>query len=538
MTNQNRIEDLKEACQQWSSLGHSHEEMVGLARNYNEHELKPPLDDADVMAVVECVVEAQVKEGGASALDSLSRKFERGEIGLDSINDMELGRLFGDLFRDQLRYEPESGLFYYFNGKFWEADLGGLHTDLLAKLFVDMLMAHQSDFFGREWEEYVKTMGRYRAQAARARLVKDIRSELRVDADSFDASTYLINAANCTIDLRTFETHPHRASDMLTKCMHANYSPKATCELWEQVLARSFEGDVDTMEYFQKALGMSVLGDTSLALLHVLGFVPRSGKTLTMGTIVNLLGTGRSGYSCVVPGDTFEKSSKPNGAAAREDLMLMRGTRVAVVNESSQGMVLDAALVKQITGGDLVTARGNYEKFSTFKMLCNIFIVTNYSPTVTDRTIFESGRMRVVPFEHAVPPVEQDTSLGSRLSEPACMSGILNWLLDGARKYSEDGLEPSLEVYLATDEVDWETDYVGQFIVQEMTLADVPKNSLKQVHDRYQAWCSPNIAPLDKDDFEKELNRYGFTVFHGRKNGIRNPVIGYALQNQCDSDLQ
>ncbi len=538
MTSQNRIEDLTEACLKWCSLGHSHEEMLDLARNLNERELKPPLDEADVVAVVEQVVESQVKERSLNAVDALSSKFERGEIGLDSINDMELGRLFADLFRDQLRYEPEAGLFYYFNGKYWEADLGGLHTDLLCKLFVDMLMAHQSDFFGREWEDYAKAMGRYRAQAARARLVKDVRSELRVGADSFDENAYMLNVANCTIDLRTFETHPHRASDMLTKCMHAVYAPRAACELWEAVLARSFGGDVGTMGYFQKALGMSVLGDTSRAVLHTLGFVPRSGKTVIMGAVVNLLGTGRAGYSCVVPGDTFEKSSKPNGAAAREDLMLMRGTRVAVVNESSQGMVLDAALVKQITGGDLVTARGNYEKFSTFKMLCNIFIVTNYMPTVTDRTVFESKRMRVVPFDHAVPPAEQDTALGSKLATPASMSGILNWLLDGARKYTDEGLEPSDAVVEKTMEVEQKTDYVARFIEEELVETDVPRNSLKQVHDGYQKWCRPHITPLGKDDFEKELKRHGIAVLDDRKCGIRNPVIGFALRSPFDPDLR
>lgn len=537
MTKQNLIEDLEKACLVWQSLGHSREEMLELARSYNEHELIPPLEEADIAAVVDRVVEAEVKEGGAGAEDVLSAKFGNGEIGLDSINDMELGRLFGDLFRDRLCYEPETGLFYYFNGKYWEADLGGMHTDLLAKLFVDMLMAHQSDFYGKEWEQYVRAMGRYRAQAARARLVKDVRSELRVDAESFDADTYLLNTANCTIDLRTFEARPHRASDMLTKCVHADYKPEAACKLWEKVIARSLGGDVDTMGYFQKALGMAIMGDTSRAVLHTLGFVPRSGKTVIMGTVVNLLGTGRAGYSCVVPGDTFEKSAKPNGAAAREDLMLMRGTRVAVVNESSQGMVLDAALVKQITGGDLVTARGNYEKFSTFKMLCNIFIVTNYMPVVTDRTIFDSSRMRVIPFDYAVPPAEQDTALGSKLANPASMSGILNWLLDGGRKYIDEGLDPSDGVAVKTMEVEQETDYVARFIEEEMVAADAPVNSLKQVHDAYQAWCRPYIAPLGKDDFEKELKRHGVVVDGGRTHDIRKPVFGHALRTNLNPDL-
>lgn len=504
--------------------------MLQMAREYNERVFVPPLSDAEVVSKVEHVIASYAKGRSQKLNANLLKRLEERRVSAATLNDKDLSRLFAELYADQLRYEPGAATFLYYNGRYWERDSGGLFSELLCKQFVDLLLEYRWHIPESDREAYRKAAEKYRGRAARERLLKDTRTELRVDSSQLDSDLNLLNMANCTVDLKTFEAHPHRASDMLTKCAPVEYAPGTPCALWESVLAFAFEGDADTMRYFQKAIGMAILGDTTKALFHVAGFTPRSGKSVALGVLVSLLGLGGSGYACVVPGNTFEQSRKPHSSAAREDLMLLRGARLAVVHESSQGMLLDAALVKQITGGDPLSARANYKGFETFTPCCNIFFVTNYMLQVTDRTVFASGRLRIVPFNKAVPTPQQDATLRGRLSEPENLSGILNWAIEGVRLYREEGLDMPERVASAIRLVECRTDYVAQFIENELVEVAKPENSLSQVHKEYRKWCEAKSVPaLEKNDFLIELEGHGIPI-GGRTSSLREPVLGYALK--------
>lgn len=436
-----RDNELFLACCSWQARGYSYEAILKMAHEYNEQRFDPPLSDDEVVAKVNHVTKTYATEQVAYRRNDLLEHIKERGVSAATLNDKDLGRLFGELYKDQLRYDSKGGSFLHYNGQYWKTDPEGLCAELLCKQFVDLLWNHRVNIPEDNQEKYRSALNKYRNRSARERLLKDSRSELQVDPSLLNADSSLLNVANCTIDLKTFESYPQRAADLLTQCAPTDYAPEATCELWESVLASAFEGDTDTMRYFQKAIGMAILGDTSKALFHIAGFTPRSGKSVIFSVLTNMLGSESSGYACVIPGSTFEQSRKPNCGAAREDLMLMRGTRLAVVHESSQGMILDAALIKQITGGDLVSARSNYKSFETFVLSCNIFFVTNFMPQITDRTVFTSGRLRIIPFTNAVLPQDQNPALRSILSEPANLSGVLNWALEGVRLYQEEGLD-------------------------------------------------------------------------------------------------
>jgi putative DNA primase/helicase len=55
-------------------------------------------------------------------------------------------------------------------------------------------------------------------------------------------------------------------------------------------------------------------------------------------------------------------------------------------------MILNAASIKQFTGGDTYSGRYLNEKIFEFQMEGKPFINTNHLPNVTDDIIFASGR--------------------------------------------------------------------------------------------------------------------------------------------------
>ena len=530
-----RDDELFRACCSWRARGYSYEAILKMAHEYNEQTFDPPLSDDEVIAKVNHVTKTYATEQVAYRRNDLLEHIKERGVSTATLNDKDLGRLFGELYKDKLCYDSKGRNYLFYNGRYWEVDLEGLFAELLCKQFVDLLWEHRVNISEDNQEKYRAALKKYRGRSARERLLKDSRSELRVDPSLLNANSSLLNVANCTIDLKTRQPYPQQAADLLTQCAPADYVPEATCELWESVLASAFEGDTDTMRYFQKAIGMAILGDTSKALFHIAGFTPRSGKSVIFSVLTNMLGSESSGYACVIPGSTFEQSRKPNCGAAREDLMLMRGTRLAVVHESSQGMILDAALIKQITGGDLVSARSNYKSFETFVLSCNIFFVTNYMPQITDRTVFTSGRLRIIPFTNAVLPQDQNPALKSILSEPANLSGVLNWALEGVRLYQEEGLDTPRKITSAILLAESSTDYIQQFIEEALTKTGETRHPLSQIHKAYRDWCKQKgISGLMKDDFRVELESHGITI-GARTAALRDPILGYTLT--VDSSL-
>lgn len=528
-----RDDELFRACSSWQARGFSDEEIMNLALEYNERSFRPPLSADEVRAKVEHVTSTYPKRSSNTVKARILQRLGDGGISKLPLNDSALSSLFAQVYFDQLRYEPQGRQLYKYNGRFWEVDQGGLRAELLCKQFIDVLCElHKSEEDETGDGHRADQLRRYKGRSARERILRDSKSELRIDASLFDANPHLLNVANGTIDLETGEIRPHATADLLTMCAHVEHDPDATCETWDRVLNRALGDNQDLIEYFYRALGVALLTDDMNAVFHVVGFAPRSGKSLTFGTLLALLGTGASGYACVLPNGMFERRNKIDSSASREDLMMMRGKKLAVVNESSQGMVLDAALVKQITGGDMMSARANYGSFETFTPHCKIFIVTNHMPQIADRSIFESNRLSLLPFNNSASPSEEDASLAFRLRQPEELSGLLNRLLAGVADYQRRGLGRPPTIEKAIEDVRHKTDSVRLFLNETTVESDTPACSLACFYDAYRRWCGGRgLQPLDRESFERALGEHG-VIIGKRRSGMRDPVLGLALREE------
>jgi len=107
--------------------------------------------------------------------------------------------------------------------------------------------------------------------------------------------------------------------------------------------------------------------------------------------------------------------------------------RLAFASEPDANSRLNEPLLKQITGGAPIRARFNYKDPFAFSPRFKVMFECNSLPLVVG---FDEGiwrRIRVVPWPVQIPKSEQDVDLDQALQEEA--SGILNWLVEGARQY-------------------------------------------------------------------------------------------------------
>lgn len=155
-------------------------------------------------------------------------------------------------------------------------------------------------------------------------------------------------------------------------------------------------------------------------------------------------------------------------------------------------MVLSASLVKTLTGRDTINARFLNENSFEFVPQFKLFINTNHLPKVTDPTVFDSGRVKVIPFNRHFSEEEQDKSLKHKLRQAENMSGILNWCLDGLWMMRETGLEAPPSVREATAQYRRDSDKIARF-VDEMMEPD-PHGGIRteEAYQAYQGWCERN----------------------------------------------
>jgi len=225
---------------------------------------------------------------------------------------------------------------------------------------------------------------------------------------------------------------------------------------------------------------------------------------------------------------------KTSGAAPSPDIIRLKGVRFISVPEPPKGLELNAALVKQFSGGDTQSGRFLYQNIKEYLPEFKLFINANYLPRISDDTVFVSGRIKAIPFDRHFTPEEQDKGLKKLFREPENMSGILNWLLDGYKMYADEGLEMPAKVYATTEEYRKEelrTDFFDKLeIFFNEFLIPAPNMRLKtsEIYEYYVKWSTGNAYnSMSTQDFVGELRRR-YDVKRDKNMG--NVVIGIKLK--------
>ncbi len=164
------------------------------------------------------------------------------------------------------------------------------------------------------------------------------------------------------------------------------------------------------------------------------------------------------------------------------------------ISEPSRGLVLNAAQVKSMTGGDTINARFLHENSFDFLPKFKLYINTNYLPVITDMTLFSSGRVVIIPFERHFDESEQDKNLKREFAKPKNQSAILNWLIEGYQLLKKEGLTLPDSVKTATEAYKRGSDKIALFF-EDALERKVP--TVRCVHPKCMPGISVGAVPMD-----------------------------------------
>ena len=346
----------------------------------------------------------------------------------------------------------------------------------------------------------VKSQQRTRQEA----MLALARSEVGIAArgEDFDAKPWLLNVANGTLDLRTGNLRKHDPGDKLTKLIDVDYYPDATAPTWAAFLDR-VQPDADVRTFLQRYTGYSLTGDTSEQCLTFMYGSGRNGKSVYADLMLRLLG----GYGLKMSTETLTEMRRQAGAAT-EDVARLHGKRLYVASEWRESAPLAENFVKELTGGDMLTARFLHKGSFDFKPEGKLLIYGNHKPVIKGDDFGIWRRIRLVPFAVTIPEDEVDPKLTDKLR--AELPGILAWAVRGCLDWQVHGLGKAEAVNQATAEYRESSDVLGAWFSECCKLDPALTTPASALFGAWSAWATENgHKPMNVTWFGRRLSERG-----------------------------
>lgn len=403
-----------------------------------------------------------------------------------SFDDTGNGERMFDYFGNILKYSyVDRRWLYYRDGKWNYDNIGEVHRIADAALTV---MKKESVFFeehegGIYYDDFKKHLKRTRSTNAKNAMIKELEHHVPILPKNMDMDKMSVNCKNGIIDLHTGELRKHDINKFMTKMLNIELPENADPpSLWLNFLSDIFNGDRELIRYIQKAVGYSLSGSTSEQCAFFLYGTGRNGKSTFLEIIRYILGD----YAANIQPETIMVKSSQSSASS--DIARLKGVRFVTSVEPNEGMRINEGLLKQLTGGDVVTARKLYGDEFEFQPEFKLWMATNHKPIIrgTDTGIWR--RIHIVPFTVSIPVEKVDRQLKYKLKKE--LPAILAWAVEGCLLWQNEGLSIPKAILDAVQGYRHEMDVISAFTDNCCITGGEAKAS--QLYSMYSEWAEEN----------------------------------------------
>jgi len=419
-------------------------------------------------------------------------------------SDRWLGDKVIERVGDCLRYAPAQRAWLAWNGQRWTRD----EMDRARAEIRELLHDIACDLITRDGR--AQKLARSIESAARLRsvmTVMEVDQQVAVPMSALDADPWLLNTPDGVVDLRTGLLRPHDSALLLTKVTRVSPDRTADCVRWKQFLHEATGGNPDLVAYLQRIAGYCLTGVTDE---HAVVFVygpGGNGKSVFLNTLNYVLGE----YATTAPMSTFMASRNERHPT---EVAALHGARLVSASETSDGGRWNEERLKNLSGGDSVTARFLYKDFFTFLPQFKLLLIGNRKPSLDTVDDAMRRRLQLVPF--TVKPQHPDPHLIDKLRAEG--SAILAWMVDGALAWQALRLAPPEVVREATKEYFEDQDVLGRWLAEECEEGSPDVwTSTKDLFTRWQEWCG------ERAEFVGSLKRFSQMLADRGFNKRRGP---------------
>jgi P4 family phage/plasmid primase-like protien len=338
-------------------------------------------------------------------------------------------------------------------------------------------------------------------------------SEVLVRAIELDAEPNNLCTPEGIVNLRTGEIRAAiKGVDLNTRQTSVAARAMATPQ-WDAFLKEIIE-DEDRIGYLQELFGAALFGDSRFHVLPVFVGTGANGKSTIIDVIAGIL----NDYSATMP-ENFLLDTTGNAHPA--DIARLRGVRLAVASETRPDGKFNESRVKMLTGGDTLSARFMGQNFFDFKPTHTLFMAVNHLPEVKSGGDGFWRRLRKIDFRKTIPAEKRKENLAQLLVAEEG-PGILQWMVDGAVRLTNQGFNEPDSVKFATQSYRHEEDHIAKFLDEKTIIADTGSVTKTAIFNAYRDWCNENgERPISQNSLTREIK--------GRLGVTESDSVGYKM---------
>jgi P4 family phage/plasmid primase-like protien len=217
---------------------------------------------------------------------------------------------------------------------------------------------------------------------------------------NMDTNKYLLCFNNGVVDFINKTFRDGLPEDYITKTTRINYVPhdesnpewvKTSDEL--NNFMTSLFPIKDLYRYMWDHLSSCLIGTNKNQTFHVYHGTGSNGKSL----LVDLMSAALGDYKGTVP-ITLVTDVRGKIGGTSDEVLKLKGVRYAVMQEPSKGVKLNEGIMKELTGGDPIQARGLYSESEIFTPQFKLAVGTNNLFDIDSNDDGTWRRIRKIPF--------------------------------------------------------------------------------------------------------------------------------------------
>ena len=321
------------------------------------------------------------------------------EMAFETGTEYDIALVLKQMFKDKyicVSYDKK-GIWYVFKNHRWVPDKGlSLRSKISEDLYIkfeekiDRLIKESNEYEeGDERSEFIKKkVNQILPIKMKLKKTNDKNNIMREASEIFydgefiknmDTNKYLLCFNNGVVDFTTKTFREGYPEDYITKTTRINYTPydesdeefNKTSQEIRDFMKKLFPLP-DLYRYMFDHLASCLIGTNKNQTFHVYHGSGSNGKSI----IADLMSVTLGEYKGTVP-ITLVTEKRGLIGGTSDEVVKLKGIRYAVMQEPSKDVKLNEGIMKELTGGDPIQARGLYSESEIFEPQFNLVVCTN-----------------------------------------------------------------------------------------------------------------------------------------------------------------
>lgn len=425
----------------------------------------------------------------------------------------------------------------YILGKF----MGKVLTDQLNKIIVHYKLV-QTDEMYINIDRLVIFLRKISTERELPNGCKPILEDKNI-AKLLDSKYHLLPFKNGVYDFKQGKFRDIQRDDYIQTRLDYDYNPNVDTTKFDTMISQILTHK-ETRNYMLQQMSKILNGEIPNTLMYILTGVGSNGKSM----LINLLKRALGSFAEKAKVTMLTYNGIANSNNADPEVYKLKGPRMVCFSEPGPEDKLNGSILKDLTGGEDISARPLRQSSETFKVRAKLFLTCNYVPEIKESSDALWRRINIINFnsqfvdnprKSKVNEFKIDTTLSTKIQDDQDYTdGLIKRLLE---YYYKDEIPVPKEIYEPTTFFIEKSNAILTWLKSNIVLDSTKLITGDDLLDAYNASVD-DIDQIDKKRIIMAMTNFLTKYFanttdprYGKVNVCN--ITGYGWKGVCLNNL-